>query len=176
MSYEGAWDAQFQIGSLSSDPRLPTYAIFSRTQRIDNCIMGFKSTAYGENFWVEFKPEGYCAYMSSDAEDAALIGKIPYNQMNMVCWLNTTLGSLHTGRNATCPQIIVLNATVSKSSYLTLDLNAYGINEIIGASLTEKDTGDTGSNNQWFSLDGTSITIHNTTTKQKVYSAIIIAV
>mgnify|MGYP005763788783 FL=1 len=176
LSYDGAWDTQFQIGSLSSDPRLPTYAIFSRTQRIDNCIMGFKSTSYGENFWVEFKPEGYCAYMSSDAEDVSLIGKIPYNQMNMICWLNTALGSLHTGDRATCPQIIVLNATVPKSSYSTLDLDVYGINEIIGASLTEKDTSDTGSNNQWFSLDGTSITIHNTTTKEKVYSAIIIAV
>lgn len=176
LSYQGAWDAQFHIGSLSSDVRLPSYAIFSRTQRIDNCIMGFKSTAYGENFWVEFKPEGYCTYMSSDADAAVLIGKIPYNRMNMVCWLNTALGSVHTGKNATCPQIIVLNYTVPKSSYSTLDLAAYDINEILGVSLTEKDTSDTGSNNQWFSISGTSITIHNTTTKQKVYSAIIIAI
>lgn len=176
LSYEGAWDAQFQIGTLSSDSRLPTYAIFSRTQRIDNCIMGFKNTAYDENFWVEFKPEGYCAYMSSVSDDATLIDKIPYNEMNKICWLNTTLGSLYTGRNATCPQIIVLDETVPKSSYSTLELDVYGINEILGASLTEKDTGDTGLNNQWFSLDGTNITIHNTTTKQKTYSVIIIAI
>lgn len=166
----------FNIGEISSDSRMPKYGIYANAQRIDDCIMGLKNTSYGENFWVEFKPEGYCTYMSRDNEDAVLTGKIPYYCLDKVCWLNTTLGSLHTGSEATCPQIIVLNATVPKSSYLTLELDVYGINEIIGASLTEKDTGDTGSNNQWFSLDGTNITIHNTTTKQKIYSAIIIAI
>lgn len=176
LSYSASWEAAFQIGSLSTDSRMPKYAIFSRTQRIDNCIMGYKHNSYGENFWVEFKPEGYCTYMSSDAEDAVITGKIPYDKMNKVCWLNSSLGSVRTGSKATCPQIIVLNYTVPKSSYSTLNLDAYGINEIIGVSLTEKDTKDTGSNNQWFTLNGTSITIHNTTGKEKTYSVIIVAV
>ena len=77
LRYSDNWNASFQIGEISSDPRMPSYAIFSRTQRIDNCIMGFKNNSYGENFWVEFKPEGYCTYISSDVEDAVLSGKIP---------------------------------------------------------------------------------------------------
>lgn len=138
LSYNGSWASHFSIGSESSDSRMPTYAIFARTQRIDDCIMGFKNTSYGENFWVEFKPDGYCTYMSSDAEDAVMTGKIPYNYLDKVCWLHSPLGSSHTGSSATCPQIIVFNAAVSNGSYQTYDLSAYGIHEIIGAQLTER--------------------------------------
>ena len=176
LKYTGNWNATFWIGDLSTDPRMPTYAIFSRTQRIDDCIMGLKNNAYGENFWVEFKPEGYCTYRSSDSEDAELTGKIPYGSMNRICWLHSPLGSSYEGSNATCPQIIVFNYTVAKSSYSTIDLTVYDINEIIGASLTEKDTPSTGSNNQWFSIDKKKITIHNTTGGSKTYSVIVIAV
>lgn len=176
LSYSDNWNASFKIGEVSSDPRMPTYAIFSRTQRIDDCIMGFKNNSYGENFWVEFKPEGYCTYMSNVSEDAVLTGKIPYGYLNCVCWLHTSLGSSYEGSTATCPQIIVFNYTVAKSSYSTIDLDVYGINEIIGASLTEKDTPSTGSNNQWFSIDKKKITIHNTTGGSKTYSVIAIAI
>ena len=144
LKYTGNWNATFWIGDLSTDPRMPTYAIYSRTQRIDDCIMGFKSNSYGENFWAEFRPEGYCTYMSNDRDDATLTGKIPYGSLSRICWLHTALGSSYEGSNATCPQIIVFNYTVSKSTYSTIDLSVYGINEIIGASLTEKDTGSTG--------------------------------
>lgn len=176
LSYNDNWNASFKIGEISSDPRMPTYAIFSRTQRIDDCIMGFKNNTYGENFWIEFKPEGYCTYMSNVSEDAVLTGKIPYGYLNCVCWLHTSLGSSHTGKDATCPQIIVFNYTVAKASYSSIDLDVYNINEIIGASITEKDTGSTGSNNQWFSINKTTITIHNTTGNSKTYSVIVIAV
>lgn len=176
LKYTGNWNATFWIGNLSTDPRMPTYAIFSRTQRIDDCIMGLKSNSYGENFWVEFKPEGYCTYRSSDSEDAELTGKIPYGSMNRICWLHSPLGSSYEGSNATCPQIIVFNYTVAKSSYSTIDLDVYDINEIIGASLTEKDTPSTGSNNQWFAIGKKKITIHNTTGGSKTYSVIVIAV
>lgn len=176
LKYTGNWNATFWIGDLSTDPRMPTYAIFSRTQRIDDCIMGFKSNSYGENFWAEFRPEGYCTYMSSDRDDAILTGKIPYLFLKDICWLHSPLGSSYEGSTATCPQIIVFNATVKKSSYSTFDLDVYGINEIIGASLTEKDTPSTGSNNQWFSIDKKKITIHNTTGGSKTYSVIVIAV
>lgn len=175
LRYSDNWNASFQIGEISSDPRMPSYAIFSRTQRIDNCIMGFKNNSYGENFWVEFKPEGYCTYISSDVEDAVLSGKIPYNQLSNICWLHSPLGSFYSGREATCPQIIVFNYTVAKSSYSSIDLDVYGINEIIGASLTEKDTKTTGSNNQWVSFNKKIITIHNTTGSEKAYSVIVIA-
>lgn len=175
LRYSDNWNASFQIGEISSDPRMPSYAIFSRTQRIDNCIMGFKNNSYGENFWVEFKPEGYCTYISSDVEDAVLSGKIPYNQLSNICWLHSPLGSFYSGDEATCPQIIVFNYTVPKSSYASIDLDVFGINEIIGASVTEKDTKTTGSNNQWFSLNKKVITIHNTTGSEKTYSLIIIA-
>ena len=82
--YDGSWSTYFRIGGFDEgilDPRVPTSAIFARTQRIDNCIMGFNSESSGDhpNFWVEFTPEGYCAYRSSDAENASLIGKIPYD-------------------------------------------------------------------------------------------------
>ena len=52
LTYDGSWASQFEIGLDSEvpDPRMPTYAIFARTQRIDNCIMGFKATSYGESF------------------------------------------------------------------------------------------------------------------------------
>lgn len=176
LSYSGNWNAAFKIGDLSTDPRMPTYAIFSRTQRIDNCIMGFKSNSYGENFWAEFRPEGYCTFMSSDRDDAIMTGKIPYLFLKDVCWLHSPLGSSYEGNTATCPQIIVFNYTVAKSSYSTIDLDVYGINEIIGASLTEKDTPSTGSNNQWFSIDKKKITIHNTTGGSKTYSVIAIAI
>lgn len=176
LSYNGSRASHFSIGSESSDSRMPTYAIFARTQRIDDCIMGFKNNSYGENFWVEFKPDGYCTYMSSDVEDAVMTGKIPYNYLDKVCWLHSPLGSSHTGSSATCPQIIVFNATVSNGSYQTYDLSAYGINEIIGAQLTERDTPSTGSNNQWFSVSGTSITVRNTTGGKKTYSLLVIAV
>lgn len=176
LSYSGNWNAAFRIGDLSTDPRMPTYAIFSRTQRIDNCIMGFKSNSYGENFWAEFRPEGYCTFMSSDRDDAIMTGKIPYLFLKDVCWLHSPLGSSYEGSNATCPQIIVFNYTVAKSTYSTIDLDIYGINEIIGASLTEKDTPSTGSNNQWFSIDKKKITIHNTTGGSKTYSVIVVAV
>ena len=176
LSYSGNWNAAFKIGDLSTDPRMPTYAIFSRTQRIDDCIMGLKNNAYGENFWVEFRPEGYCTYRSSDSEDAELTGKIPYGSMNRICWLHSPLGSSYEGSNATCPQIIVFNYTVARSTYSTIDLDVYGINEIIGASLTEKDIASTGSNNQWFSIDKKKLTIHNTTGNSKTYSVIVIAV
>ena len=175
LRYSENWAASFQIGEISSDPRMPTYAIFSRTQRIDDCIMAFKSNSYGENFWVEFKPEGFCTYMSSDVEDAVLSGKIPYNQLRNVCWLHSPMGSFYSGNEAMCPQIIVFDYTVSKSSYSSIDLDVYGINEIIGASLTEKDTKTTGSNNQWVSFNKKVITIHNTTGSEKTYSLIIIA-
>lgn len=176
LSYSGNWNAAFRIGDLSTDPRMPTYAIFSRTQRIDNCIMGFKSNSYGENFWAEFRPEGYCTFMSSDRDDAIMTGKIPYLFLKDICWLHSPLGSSYEGSTATCPQIIVFNYTVAKSSYSTIDLDVYGINEIIGASLTEKDTPSTGSNNQWFSVDKKKITIHNTTGGSKTYSVIAIAI
>lgn len=175
LRYSENWAASFQIGEISSDPRMPTYAIFSRTQRIDDCIMAFKSNSYGENFWVEFKPEGFCTYMSSDVEDAVLSGKIPYNQLRNVCWLHSPMGSFYSGSEAMCPQIIVFDYTVPKSSYASIDLDVYGINEIIGASLTEKDTKSTGSNNQWVSFNKKVITIHNTTGSEKTYSLIIIA-
>lgn len=176
LKYTDNWNATFWIGDLSTDPRMPTYAIFSRTQRIDDCIMGFKSNSYGENFWAEFRPEGYCTFMSSDRDDAIMTGKIPYLYLKDICWLHSPLGSSYEGSTATCPQIIVFNSTVKKSSYSTFDLDVYGINEIIGASLTEKDTPSTGSNNQWFSIDKKKITIHNTTGGEKVFSAIIIAI
>lgn len=176
LSYSGDWNAAFRIGDLSTDPRMPTYAIFSRTQRIDDCIMAFKSNSYGENFWVEFRPEGYCTFMSSDRDDAIMTGKIPYLFLKDICWLHSPLGSSYEGSTATCPQIIVFNYTVAKSSYSTIDLDVYGINEIIGASLTEKDTPSTGSNNQWFSIDKKKITIHNTTGGSKTYSVIAIAI
>lgn len=176
LSYSGNWNAAFRIGDLSTDPRMPTYAIFSRTQRIDNCIMGFKNNSYGENFWAEFRPEGYCTFMSSDRDDAIMTGKIPYLFLKDICWLHSPLGSSYEGSTATCPQIIVFNYTVAKSSYSTIDLDVYGINEIIGASLTEKDTPSTGSNNQWFSIDKKKITIHNTTGGSKTYSVIAIAI
>lgn len=175
LSYNENWAASFQIGGISSDPRMPTYAIFSRTQRIDDCIMAFKSNSYGENYWVEFKPEGFCTYISSDIEDAVLSGKIPYNQLRNVCWLHSPMGSFYSGNEAMCPQIIVFDYTVPKSNYASIDLDVFGINEIIGAALTEKDTKSTGSNNQWFSLNKKVITIHNTTGSEKTYSLIIIA-
>ena len=175
LSYNENWAASFQIGGISSDPRMPTYAIFSRTQRIDDCIMAFKSNSYGENFWVEFKPEGFCTYISSDVEDAVLSGKIPYNQLRNVCWLHSPMGSFYSGYEAMCPQIIVFDYTVPKSSYASIDLDVYGINEIIGGSLTEKDTKSTGSNNQWLSFSKKVITIHNTTGSEKTYSLIILA-
>ncbi len=56
------------------------------------------------------------------------------------------------------------------------ELTVYGINEIIGASLTEKDTPSTGSNNQWFSIDKKKLTIHNTTGGSKTYSVIVIGI
>ena len=69
----------------------------------------------------------------------------------------------------------MFNYTVAKSSYSSIDLDVYGINEIIGASLTEKDTKTTGSNNQWVSFNKKVITIHNTTGSEKTYSVIVIA-
>lgn len=113
--------------------------------------------------------------MSSDVEDAVLSGKIPYNQLRNVCWLHSPMGSFYSGNEAMCPQIIVFDYTVAKSSYSSIDLDVYGINEIIGASLTEKDTKSTGSNNQWVSFNKKVITIHNTTGSEKTYSLIIIA-
>ena len=181
LTYDGPWSSYFEIGSESEipDPRMPTYAIFARTQRIDNCIMGFTSESSGDSasFWVEFNQDGYCAYRSSGVENATLIGKIPYSEMNRICWLHSPLGSTHYGDSATCTQIIVFNAAVSSETYQTYELgDAYGINEIIGAQLTERDTSSTGSNNQWFSVSGTNITVRNTTTKQKTYSLLVIAV
>ena len=35
----------FKIGQESSDPRMPKYAIYSSTQRIDDCIMGLKDSS-----------------------------------------------------------------------------------------------------------------------------------
>ena len=105
-----------------------------------------------------------------------MTGKIPYNKLDKVCWLNSPLGSAHNGDSATCPQIIVLNVEVPKGSFLTKDLSSYGIHEIIGAQLTEKDTKDEAQKNQWFSVSGTSITVHNTATTQKIYSLLVIAV
>ena len=139
LAYESS-STSFRIGQESSDPRMPKYAVYSKAQRIDDCIMGLKDTTYGETFWVEFKPEGYCTYMSSDAEDASLTGKIPYEHMKHICWLNSPLGSAHTGSSATCPQIIVFNASVSNGRYQTYDLSDRSINEIIGAQITEKRT------------------------------------
>ena len=69
--------------------------------------------------------------------------------MYRICWLHSPLGATHYGDSATCPQIIVFNAEVGGETYQTYDLgDAYGINEIIGAQLTERDTPSTGSNNQ----------------------------
>ena len=97
--------------------------------------------------------------------------------MNRICWLHSPLGSTHYGDSATCTQIIVFNATVSSETYQTYELgDAYGINEIIGAQLTERDTSSTGSNNQWFSVSGKSITVRNTTGGKKTYSLLVIAV
>lgn len=59
---------------------------------------------------------------------------------------------------------------------ITRYISVYGINEIIGASLTEKDTGSTGSNNQWFSIDKKKLTIHNTTGASKTYSVIVVGI
>lgn len=50
LSYDSSGPAYFEIGQESTDLRMPTYAIFAKTQRIDNCIMGFKSTSERENF------------------------------------------------------------------------------------------------------------------------------
>lgn len=91
-------------------------------------------------------------------------------------YTSITLGSSYEGSNATCPQIIVFNYTVARSTYSTIDLNVYVINEIICASLIEKDTASIGSNNQWFSIDKKKLTIHNTTGNSKTYSVIVIAV
>ena len=82
--YDGSWSTYFRIGGFDEeilDPRVPASAIYARTQRIDNCIMGFTSGSSSDHysFWVEFNSEGYCAYRSSDAENASLIGKIPYD-------------------------------------------------------------------------------------------------
>ena len=167
----------FEIGQESSDPRMPKYAIYSSAQRIDDCIMGLKDTIYGETFWVEFKPEGYCTYMSSNAEDASLTGKIPYEHMKHICWLNSPLGSAYTGSSATCPQIIVFNVSVSNGSYQTWDLSAYGINEIIGAQLTEKrTTANSGVNGHGFKVEGKTIYIYNGTTVERTYSVLVIAI
>ena len=176
LKYDATFDGYFQIGEVSTDNRMPKYAVFSRTQRIDDCIMALKNTSYGENFWVEFRPEGYCTYMSSDRDDAIMTGKIPYLFLKDICWLHSPLGSSYEGNNATCPQIIAFNYTVAKSSYSTIDLTVYGINEIIAVSLTEKDTPSTGSNNQWFSIDKKKLTIHNTTGGSKTYSVIAIGI
>ena len=176
LAYESS-STSFKIGQESSDPRMPKYAIYSSAQRIDDCIMGLKDTVYGETFWVEFKPEGYCTYMSSNVEDASLTGKIPYDQMNKICWLNTSLGSAHTGSSATCPQIIVFNASVSKGSYQTYDLSTDGINEIIGAQITEKrTTANSGVNGHGFKVDGKTIYIYNGTTVDRTYSVLVIAI
>ena len=138
--YDGSQSSYFEIGSESSDSRMPTHAIFAKTQRIDNCIMGFKSDSYNANSWVEFKPDGYYVYKSSDLTSAEIAGKIPYNYLNKICWLNSLLGSAHYGDSATCPQIIVFEDKVASGKVQTYDLSAYGINEIIGAQLTERDS------------------------------------
>lgn len=61
--------------------------------------------------------------------------------MKHICWLNSGVGSqAYEGASATCPQIIVLEANINKTSSVTYNLSSYGINEIIGAQITEKRT------------------------------------
>lgn len=106
-----------------------------------------------------------------------MTGKIPYNELDKVCWLNSPLGSAHTGRSATCPQIIVFDDTIGSGSSKTYNLgDTYGINEIIGAQLTEQDTSSAVTYNPGFSISGASITVKNPTGKNKKYSLLIIAV
>ena len=176
LAYESS-STSFRIGQESSDPRMPKYAIYSSAQRIDDCIMGLKDTISGETFWVEFKPEGYCTYMSNDNMETTITGKIPYEHMKHICWLNSSLGSAHTGSSATCPQIIVFDANVSNGRYQTYDLSDRGINEIIGAQKTEKrTTANSGVNGHGFKVDGKTIYIYNGTTVNRTYSVLVIAI
>ena len=170
----------FEIGQESSDPRMPKYAIYSSAQRIDDCIMGLKDTLFGENLWFEFKPDGYYTYISNNNTKATITGKIPYEHMKHICWLNSTAGSqAYTGDNAICPQINVFNAIVGNGSYQTYDLSADGINEIIGAQITEKRTTTKSDwDRQWFVVDETKtkITIYNNSTETKTFSVLVIAI
>lgn len=84
LAYEGS-STSFRIGRESSDLRMPKYAIYSSAQRIDDCIMGLEDDIHGETFWVEFKPEGYCTYRSSDSENAVMTGKISYEHLKHIC-------------------------------------------------------------------------------------------
>ena len=105
-------------------------------------------------------------------------GKIPYEHMKHICWLNSTAGShAYTGDNATCPQIIVFNAMVNNGSYQTYDFSTYGINEIIGAQITEKrTTANSGVNGHGFKVEGKTIYIYNGTTVDRTYSVLVIAI
>ena len=160
---------------------MPKYAIYSKAQRIDDCIMGLKDALFGETLWVEFKPDGYYTYMSNDNTKATITGKIPYEHMKHICWLNSAAGSqAYTGDNATCPQINVFNVSVSSGSYQTCNLSADGINEIIGAQITEKRTatssGTNGVSGHGFKVDGKTIYIYNGTTVDRTYSVLVIAI
>ena len=164
----------------SSDKRMPTSAVYSRTHRIDDCAMGFKDSS-GSYSWVEFKPNGYYTYSASNSTDAVITGKISYTNLKKICWLNTYLGQQqYTGSRATCPQIIVLEASITRASYTTYDLSTYGINEIIGAQITEKrTTAKSDWDRQWFVVDDetkTKITIYNNSTETKTFSVLVIAI
>ena len=159
---------------------MPTSAVYSRTHRIDDCVMGFKDSS-GSYSWVEFKPDGYYTYSASNSTDAVITGKIPHNFLKNICWLNTTLGYAHTGSRATCPQIIVLEASIKKASYTTYDLSkpSFSINEIIGAQITEKrTTAKSDWDRQWFVVDETKtkITIYNNSSETKIFSVLVIAI
>ena len=108
-------------------------------------------------------------------------GKIPYNSLRDICWLHPT-GRVDIGNRkiATCPQLIVDEVTVASGTCQTINFSSFGINRIIGAQLTEKDTNEiknAAQKNQWFKVENnTTIYIYNTTTTTKTYSVLIIAV
>ena len=181
LAYNGSSTSYFKIGSEATEnPMMPIYSIFAKVQRIDDCIMGFRDNSDGSTQWAEFKPDGYYTYYADNSiTGAKMTGKIPYNGLKSICWLNRGPGQEYTGSSATCPQIIVFEKTVRTNNVETLNFSSYGINKIIGVQITEKRTAaNSGYNSHGFTIDADEkqIYIYNGTTKEKTYSVLVIAV
>ena len=91
---------------------------------------------------------------------------------NLIYAITREIGSLRT-----------CTTNVSSTSPQTSNLSSYGINEIIGAQITEKrattSSGVSGVSGHWFKVDeetGKKITIYNSSAVNRTYSVLVIAI
>lgn len=123
------------LGSYSTDTRLPSYASFFSSVRINTFISALKADSQNNEHWITLTSDGLESYSSTASTSYARNGQIPLTKLKNIIVSQTT-PSVNNGTNRYIKMYAFKTAVTESDTWLKFSLASIGFKRILSVVAT----------------------------------------